>query len=283
MAMSISLYDSSTRPNSGAASLGPALESAVASLPASFLINRSTADVAVVDGSHDWVIATTAALRSGARGVMIVGPRRAEPEELIDLAALAEGQRAPIVCAYLWASNPLVAVVKELWPDAAGPSDFVELTADLASSSHERQSALVDQLMLVGTIFGKLVEVRLIRRTHTGYVVSGEIAVRDGRLPVSIIASTGTAGRGEVSARRMSLTHRAEIVIPFPNDARPARARLITESEEFNQPLIYENSLRSSMLRLSGLIGREGGFGDDVRRLEQLCEVLGDAWEFDSH
>jgi hypothetical protein len=173
-------------------------------------------------------------------------------------------------------------VAKEHWPDAAGPSDFVELTADLASSSNERQSALVDQLMLVGDLFGKLVEVRLIRRTHTGYVVSGEIAVRDGRLPVSIIASTGTAGQGEVFARRMSLTHRAEIVIPFPNDARPARARLITESEEFHQPLIYESSLRSSMLRLSGLMSRDGGFGDDVRRLEQLCQVLGDAWEFDS-
>jgi hypothetical protein len=262
------------------ASLGRTIEAAVASLPDSFLNATSNeANVVVTDGTQDWVDTAAETLRSGARGVMVVGPRRAEPAELIKLAALADEHHAPVVCAYPWASNPLVAVVKESWPEAAGPSDFVEVTSDSASTSNAWIGAVVDQLMLVSTLFGELVGVRLLWRAPTGYAIAAEIAVRDSSLPVSIIASTSDHGQGGVTVRRMSLTHRTEIVIPFPKDARPARARLITESEEFVQPLLYENSLRASLLRLSDLVRRDVGFGDDVRRLAQLCEVLGAAWE----
>jgi hypothetical protein len=261
------------------APLARSIEAAVASLPDSFLYARSDeANVVVVDGSQDWVDDAVETLRAGAHGVMVVGPRRAETSELNELASLADESQAPVICAYPWASNPLVAVVKESWPDAAGPTDFVEVTSEIASTSDAWESAAVDQLMLVSTLFGELAGVRLLWRAAPSYAISAELAVRDFRLPVSIVTSTSEHARSEVTVRRMSLTHRTEIVIPYPKDARPARGRLITESEELNQPLIFENSLRASLLRLGSLVSRGVEFGDDVRRLATLCEVLGDAW-----
>jgi hypothetical protein len=147
---------------------------ALATLPARLRIaTEPGADVVAVSGrGPDWPAAAAAALSSGARGVLVARPGPADVDAVRRLHETASGTGAVVAVESPVLDPTWLAAVERL--RAAVPA--ASLMDGLVVTDRDLASALVQQLMLIGSVAGALEDIRGGSAGTTGYWISASVA-----------------------------------------------------------------------------------------------------------
>ncbi|QCO96928.1 hypothetical protein FCN77_03320 [Arthrobacter sp. 24S4-2] len=255
-------------PQAEAAGAVPAV---VASLPLSFAPAPASApDVTGVAGHAGWTERAAAAIRNGAKGVVVSGPVAEDPAELTGVAGAAA---AVVVLDQKWAGNAALAPTSENVHGviAAALSDAVLLdSVAVAGPGTDPLHLLTDQLAVLVQCGIEVQNVRMVQRLANGYTVAGVLA---GGAPVALQGIMTSVLPATASLSILTSTGRADVVLPDPAAAWPAAVRAVTTEGATTLPTLYESSHRTSWSRVHSHIS-SGIPANDLAQLTSVMSLL---------
>ena len=221
----------------------------IASLPVSLARSTSAeADLVAVSGATGWTNRAMEAIRSGARGVLVVDPQ-AEPVH--ELKKVASQHEVPVVLNHRLASNPGVEVARSKVQSISGDISFVDLTASVVSTG--TYSSALDELRLIASrLVGRIQGLRTLRRSEDSLLATGHCAGTS--IPVTFAALHSPLGPFAAYARIVTASGDIELRIPSPETAAPAEVTFTDAEGTTLAPTLFESSRRSSWRRLIGFV-----------------------------
>jgi hypothetical protein len=247
-----------------------AVSAVVASLPLSFGPGASAADVTAVAGHAGWTDRASAAIRSGAKGVVVSAPVAEDPA---GLTAVADAAGSVVVLDLQWAGNLALDSTSENVHGAiaAALKDAVLLdSVAIAVPGTDPLHLLTDQLGVLVQCGIEVRNVRMVQRNGNGYTVSGVIA--DG-IPVALQGILTSALPATASLTVLTSTGRTDVVLPDPAAAWPAEVRSVTTEGAMTLPTLYESSHRTSWSRVHSHIS-SGTPAHDLARFSAVMSLL---------
>ncbi|MDV8147322.1 hypothetical protein [Arthrobacter sp. B10-11] len=285
-----------------------AVSAVVASLPLSFGPAPdgpavSAPDVTAVAGHAGWTGRSADAIRNGAKGVVVSGPVAEDPAELI---AVADGAGSVVVLDQQWAGNTALApaagnvhsviavadgagsvvVLDQQWAGntalapAAGNVHSVIATAlqdavlldsvAVAAPGTDPVHLLTDQLAVLVQCGITVRNVRMVQQNGNGYTVAGVLA---GGVPVALQGILTSALPATASLTILTSAGRADVVLPDPAAAWPAKVRAVTAEGATTLPTLYESSHRTSWSRAHSHIS-SGIPANDLTQFTSVMSLL---------
>jgi hypothetical protein len=244
-----------------------AVSAVVASLPLSFGPAVAAPDVTAVAGHAGWTERASAAVRDGAKGIVVSAPVAEDPAELI---GTADAAGSVVVLDQQWAGNPALASTSGNVHGviAAALKDAVLLdSVAVAAPGTDPLHLLTDQFAVLVQCGIKVQNVRMVQRNGNGYTVAGTLA---GGVPVALQGILTSVLPATASVSILTSTGRADIVLPDPAAAWPAEVRAVTTEGATTLPTLYESSHRTSWSRVHSHIAS----GTPANDLAQFTAVL---------
>lgn len=247
-----------------------AVSAVVASLPVSFRPATSSPDVVAVAGHAGWTGRASAAIRGGARGVVVSAPVAEDPAEL---AGVADTAGAVVVLDRQWAGNVALApasgnvhgVIAESLKDAV-LLDSVAVAAPGTDPLH----LLAEQFAVLVQCGIEAKNLRMVQRNGNGYTVSGVLA---GGVPVALQGILTSALPATATVSIITSTGRTDVVLPDPEAAWPADVRTVTAEGATTLPALYESSHRTSWSRVHSLLS-SGNHASDLAQFTTVMSLL---------
>lgn len=240
---------------------------AIATLPMSLRATPADADLVGLRGAAGWPGIALEAIRSGARGVLVVDPVADETSTLEQVAA---DSGVPVVLDTTWAYNPAVRAAVDSFVRLSVPGALVEVRSNLPLRS-SRSHALLDQLSLVRAAVGAVESVQYVRFDTYGFDAIGTLE-NGSRVTFAAILTNSVASSATV--RIVRPTDAVELFLPAPTTAAPGRAVVCGPNGETLLPTKYETGHRVAWRELhasalaGALSGDLAGFSDDVRLVQ---------------
>ena len=225
-----------------------ASDAVLASLPLSYTpaADSGAGAVAVVDGSGRWSAAVVQALQDGAAGVIVVQPGA---EDVGELRAVAADHHGVVVIDSTWASNPVVAEVRQALQAAIGQHSRLECRIVVRVGT-DLDRALLDQLTLLRALVGPVTDLEILHWSEHGYV--GESRADGLAVNFSVVCTNATPEAAKV--RLLTSVGSIEVEIPSGETARPAHLIVTSPSGAKIAPTLYESGHRATWRRLHRLI-----------------------------
>ena len=233
-----------------------AVSAVVASLPLSFApaapaIDAAPAasgpDVIAVSGHAGWTERAAAAVRKGAKGIVVSSPVAEDPAALV---GVAEAAGSVVVLDQPWAGNLALAGSSENVHNviAGALEDAVLLdSVAIAAPGTDPRDLLTEQFSVLVQCGIEVRNVRMVQRNENGYTVAGVLA---GGVPVALQGILTSALPATASVSILTSTGRADVVLPDPAAAWPALVRAVTKEGATALPTLYESSHRTSWSRI---------------------------------
>lgn len=233
-----------------------AVSAVVASLPLSFApaapaIDAAPAasgpDVIAVSGHAGWTERAAAAVRKGAKGIVVSSPVAEDPAALV---GVAEAAGSVVVLDQPWAGNLALAGSSENVHNviAGALEDAVLLdSVAIAAPGTDPRDLLTEQFSVLVQCGIEVRNVRMVQRNANGYTVAGVLA---GGVPVALQGILTSALPATASVSILTSTGRADVVLPDPAAAWPALVRAVTKEGATALPTLYESSHRTSWSRI---------------------------------
>ncbi|CAN7200688.1 hypothetical protein LJR078_000611 [Arthrobacter sp. LjRoot78] len=233
-----------------------AVSAVVASLPLSFApaapaIDAAPAasgpDVIAVSGHAGWTERAAAAVRKGAKGIVVSTPVAEDPAALV---GVAEAAGSVVVLDQPWAGNLALAGSSENVHNviAGALEDAVLLdSVAIAAPGTDPRDLLTEQFSVLVQCGIEVRNVRMVQRNANGYTVAGVLA---GGVPVALQGILTSALPATASVSILTSTGRADVVLPDPAAAWPALVRAVTKEGATALPTLYESSHRTSWSRI---------------------------------
>ena len=248
----------------------------VASLPISLHPVGDGADLVGIAGDAGWSESAQRAIRSGARGVLVVDP---VAEDVTALWALTEEAGVPVVLDTPWAHNPAVLESAGVLAERMDAEAVVEVRVDLAVGA-DLDRVLLGQLALVRAVAGPISRLRFDRRNRTGYEAVGVLA-SGARLNLTAILSNGLVAGASVRVIRAKDAVR--LTVPDPGTSAPGRLVVSDEHGATLRITEWESTHRVAWRRLHQLVTRSApwteldGFAQNVAVATQALQHAGSA------
>jgi hypothetical protein len=235
----------------------------IASLPVSFA-HADTADptaIVEVAGDAAWPDTAAAAIRDGARGVIVTAPSITDADRVLALSAVAAEQRVPVILAEPFAGNLALLGYRDRITDVLRDASavFVQVHDDVASSETLALTA-IRTLRALGI---HLETVSATTAGRGGFVLDATATTNGSALTAAVLGFRTDALEAAVSIRAYGPTGMLEIDLPAPTTARPAAITVTSEDGSTTLPSLYENAYRSAWRRAHDVL-TAGGTGDDV-------------------
>lgn len=245
---------------------------ALASLPVSFGPAAGPADVVAVSGDAGWTSRATAAVRGGARGVVVVEPAAEDPAAL---AAAAADRGAAVALDHGWASNPVLA-----GPGAAAVGALSGAVADAvlcdsvayAAPGTAPENLLTRHLCALAACGVELSAHRVVRMDSRGYLVMARLP--DGA-PAALQGTTTSALPHTATVSVLTRTGRTDVTLPDAAAAWPAEIRVVTPDGAATLPTRFESAHRRSWIRLHAAVQTGAGL-DDLERFAPVAALIRD-------
>ncbi|KQR75001.1 hypothetical protein ASF98_03875 [Arthrobacter sp. Leaf337] len=233
-----------------------AVSAVVASLPLSFApaapaVDAAPAasgpDVIAVSGHAGWTERAAAAVRKGAKGIVVSSPVAEDPAALV---GVAEAAGSVVVLDQPWAGNLALAGSSENAHSviARALEDAVLLdSVAIAAPGTDPRDLLTEQFSVLVQCGIEVRNVRMVQRNANGYTVAGVLA---GGVPVALQGILTSALPATASVSILTSTGRADVVLPDPAAAWPAVVRAVTKEGATALPTLYESSHRTSWSRI---------------------------------
>ena len=221
----------------------------IASLPIS--LSRSTSaepDLVAVTGTTGWTNRAIDAIRTGARGVLVIDPQ-AEPVH--ELKSVASQRGVPVVLNHRWASNLGVEVARRKVQSISTEISFVDLTARIGHIGTSG-SALEELRLIASQLVGRIQGLRTLRHSDPVLLATGYCAGTS--IPVTFTILHTPVGAFAAHARIVTANGEIELRIPSPETAAPAEVSFTDAEGTTLAPTLYESSRRSSWRRLIGFV-----------------------------
>jgi hypothetical protein len=231
----------------GPADAAGRIAEAVASLPISLHPGDEGSDLVGVAGDSGWTDAAQQAIRSGARGVLVVDP---VAEDVAALRAEAEEAGVPVVLDSPWAHNPAVLETAAVLAERNDRETLLEVRVDLPLGA-DLDRALLGQLALVRAVAGPVTRLRFDRRNRSGYDALGRLA-SGARLNLSAILSDAVPAGASVRVIRAEDAVR--LSVPDPGTTVPGRLVVSDERGATLRTTKWESSHRVAWRRLHQLV-----------------------------
>lgn len=219
----------------------------VASLPVSLHPGTEGADLVGVAGESGWTEAAAEAIRSGARGVLVVDP---VAEDVTALGAQAEDAGVPVVLDSPWAHNPAVLEAAAVLAERNDADTLLDVRVD-GPLGADLDRLLLGQLALVRAVAAPVVKLRFDRRNRTGYDAIGELA-SGARVNLSAILSDGLPAGATVRVIRAKDAVR--LAVPHPGTAVPGHLVVSDESGATLRTTKWESAHRVAWRTLHELV-----------------------------
>lgn len=247
-----------------------AVAAVISSLPVSFAPASGAPDVTAVAGHAGWTGRAAAAIRAGARGVVVSDPVAEDPGALTETAA---GSGAVVVLDQRWAGNPALAASHDAARAviSAALADCVLLdSVAYGAPGDEPMALLADQLAAVLQAGVDVRQLKVIQRSTNGYTVVGKLA---NGAPAALQGITTASVPATASISLLTSTGRTDITLPDPSAAWPAQIRSVTPAGATVLPTIYESAHRHSWRRLRSQL-EAGGPSPDLHQFSALTSLL---------
>lgn len=223
----------------------------VASLPMSYAVGTDRADVVVVAGSDGWPARADAAIRRGARGVIIVDPAAEPAASVHEVRASAASAGTVVLLSESWAGNPAVEGVRERWGGSFAAARTIESFVVEPVSGLRNADLLLRQVRVLRRLGAAGARVRGGGGTSRAYSLAGDTV--DGvRLALAGVRSAGSAPKMEVVIT--GATQTVSLSLTSAETAKPASAVLTTPTGGDVLPTIYETGHRATFRRMHRLI-----------------------------
>ena len=252
-----------------------AVSAVVASLPLSFGPAPdgpavSAPDVTAIAGHAGWTGRSADALRNGAKGVVVSGPVAEDPAELI---AVADAAGSVVVLDQQWAGNtalaPAAGNVHSVIDTALQDAVLLDSVA-VAAPGTDPVHLLTDQLAVLVQCGITVRNVRMVQQNGNGYTVAG---VLGGGVPVALQGILTSALPATASLTILTSAGRADVVLPDPAAAWPAKVRAVTTEGATTLPTLYESSHRTSWSRAHSHIS-SGIPANDLTQFTSVMSLL---------
>ena len=212
--------------------------------------------------------------------MLLVRPVAGSPGR--DIRAVAEAAAragTTVVVETAWASNPAVAQLANAF---AGWLPDIKLIDSLAQVPDDHPSpwadVLLDQVILLRAVTGRLDNVRFAGQDTHGYTVDG---VRGASLvAMAAVRSTVSAPTARLAA--YSATAETHLLVPAGNTAAPATACIVGPAGATVQPTWYETASRASWRRLIRAVSENPGKTvpdlPDLAEDTELVAAITESW-----
>lgn len=240
-----------------------------ASLPMSLTVGPDEAPMIAVDGqSAAWLETLAGVIRSGVAGVLLVRPAAGPPARGIRaVAEAAASAGTAVVVETDWASNPAVAQLARAF---AGRLPDITLIDSVAQVPDDHRGpwadVLLDQVILLRAVTGRLDAVRFAVQDVHGYTVDGVWGAST--VAMAAVRSPVPAPIARLAA--YSAGAEAHLIVPGGGTAAPAKACIVDPAGAAVQPTWYETTSRSSWRRLIRAVSE--GTGKSVLDLPDLAD-----------
>lgn len=243
----------------------------IASFPRSVCIatDGGPPDLAVIDGTGDWLASARERLDRGVTRILVIEPRREDPAAVIALADALDGCGAELRLGETFAGNPAIAGFR----DVLG-MDPTEIVLDGCDDDPPR-AILFTHVRLMRAI-------GLTKVSLSGLQLSGAACIADGRGLLSgaevCLRLTG-ATCGVVSARHVvtafGQSTMARLMLHGGGEARPAEVSVTTPAGRTVLPAIHHGAHRHALQRMLQGNAGEGStalrdFSDDLLLAETI-------------
>lgn len=243
---------------------------ALASLPVSFGPAVGAPDVLAVAGDAGWTWRAAAAIRRGARGVLVVEPVAEDPRAL---AAEAAAAGAAVALDQAWAGNPVLTAPPAAALDAiAGAMANAVLCDSVAYALPGTPvgTLLTRHLCAVLACGVELSGLRMVRLQPVGYLLAGRLP---GGAPVALHGTTTAALPSTARVSVLTRTGRTDVTLPEASAAWPAEVRTVTADGATTLPTRFESAHRRSWLRLHAAVDSGTGL-DDLERFAVVAALV---------
>jgi len=207
--------------------------------------------VRMVSGKDgDWVARLLAAVRNGARGVLLAAPGPADPDEVRDAARRATAAGTIVAVDAGYTADRTWRHALPAWQEHAPGAQLLDSVVTIDERSSTLFTALIDQLTVVRPIVGALEGLHLLHRSDDQYIASA----RADQLAITL---TGVVSGLETSTLRVDLVGvDRRWSARFDGDAlaRPALVTRFDADGSTAPPLRYESPHRAAWLDLHAAI-----------------------------
>ncbi|MCO4239453.1 hypothetical protein [Pseudarthrobacter raffinosi] len=247
-----------------------AVAAVVSSLPVSLKPADAAADLVAIAGYAGWTGRADAAIRHGAKGVVVINPQAEDPAAL---AAVAKEHGAAVVLDQQWAGNPVLAEtqedVRDLLAKNLADAVLVDSVAHAAAGS-DAAALLTEHLAAILTCGVEVSGWKSVQRTPHGYVVAGRLS-NGAPLVLHGVLTSAVPATAKVSI--LTASGRADVVLPDPSAAWPAEVRTVTADGATTLPSLYESTHRHSWTRLRDQL-LSGTPGSDLEQFATLTSTV---------
>ncbi len=247
-----------------------AVAAVVASLPVSLKPADAAADLVAIAGSTGWTGRAGAAIRHGAKGVVVVSP---QAEDAVALAAVAKQNGAAVVLDQQWAGNPVLAEtqkdVRDLLAGSLAEAVLVDSVAYAAAGS-DATALLTEHLAAILKCGIEVSGWKSVQRTPHGYVVAGRLS---NGAPLSLHGILTSSEPATAKVAILTASGRADVVLPDPSAAWPAQVRTVTADGAKTLPSLYETAHRHAWTRLRDQVA-SGTPGSDLEHFAALTSTV---------
>ena len=210
---------------------------------------RSGAQLVAVDGqSPAWLETLADVIRPGVTGVLLVRPVAGPPGR--DIRAVTEAAAragTTVVVETAWASNPAVAQLARAFAGRLPGITLIESVAQVPDDHRGPWADVVlDQVILLRAVTGRLDAVRFTSQDEHGYTVDGV----QGAATVALAAVRSTVSAPTARLAAYGATAETHLLVPAGSTAAPAAACIVDSAGATVQPTWYETASRASWRRL---------------------------------
>ena len=243
----------------------------LASVPRRFLVTEDgTAEVVVVSGRNpEWPERVIRVVDTGARGVMVVRPGLADPEQIRDVVGAVAGRAVVAVDAPYAADPTWTAAQPDVAADAVGAAIVDSLVSMAAGQAADIVEALVGQLAVVRPLVESLDEVRLVHRDERAYVLSAHT-----RGPTATLSgATSAGGHAALTVDVVSAQRRWQIRFDDTAPAGPTEVTRYDDTGAQTWPFVYESGRRVTWQRLYQAVTGGGAVAYSLDQLAKDVEL----------
>lgn len=235
-----------------------AVPQVVASLPVSLHpSDDGAAALVAIAGSSGWTERAHAAISSGARGILVIGP---SPEDVAALRERAEASGVPVVIDTEWAHNPAVGVAAPHFAAHNDADSLLEARVN-APVGADVDQVLLAQLALIRAAAEPVVSLAYARRNKRGYDALAQLA---GGGQASLTAILTDAIPQTASLRIIKPRNAVTLALPGAGTAAPGKVTVSRPEGATLLPTLWESAHRAAWRRLHALVDA-GQTCDDLR------------------
>jgi hypothetical protein len=240
-----------------------------ASLPMSLTAGSDEAPMIAVDGQFPaWLETLAAVIHPGVAGALLVRPAAGPlARDIRPVAEAAARAGTVVVVETAWASSPAVAQLARAF---AGRLPDITLIDSVAQVPYDHRGpwadVLLDQVILLRAVTGRLDAVRFAAQDVHGYTVDGVW----GAATVAMAAVRSTVPAATARLAAYTAGAEAHLIVPGGGTAAPAKACIVDPAGGTVQPTWYETTSRLSWRRLIRAVS--GSSREPVPDLKDLAD-----------